>query len=175
MKFIHIYALSLPTVAAVMAAALLLWTGVRVAVNRGSKKAQRAWRIVNAVLLCFSILAILYYTLIRRSAGTTHAVPFIRTVADIRAQPELIREMVMNVFLFFPFGLTLPHALGSCTGRAALITVITALLLSCAIELTQYLFTFGSAELSDILCNTLGAGIGAAGYGRGKNNKSASY
>ena len=172
MKFIHIYALSLPTVAAIMGAALLLWALACVIAFRGGKKAQLAWRSVNAVLLCFSILAILYYTLIRRSAGTTHAVPFIRTIADIRAQPELIREMVMNVFLFFPLGLTMPYALGRRPLRPALITVVTALLLSCAIELTQYLFTFGSAELSDILCNTLGAGIGAVSYritgGRGK-------
>ena len=47
-------------------------------------------------------------TLLTRSSGI-HAViltPFAALVAA-RHQPELYRELLMNVFLFFPLGLTL--------------------------------------------------------------------
>ena len=98
---------------------------------------------------------------------------FVRTVEDIRRQPELIREMIMNAFLFFPFGLTMPYAL--CSNRITeksgkkyfpmFITIIAALLLSIGIELIQHLYNFGNAELSDIIMNTLGTTIGTVSYG----------
>lgn len=69
----------------------------------------------------------------------------------------------MNIFLFFPFGLTLSNALPQSWGRWQRIglTVITGLLLSAGIEYIQYRFALGVAETDDVICNTIGAFIGS--------------
>lgn len=67
---------------------------------------------VNVILFCVSAAIILHATLLSRTPGTYAAVltPF-AALAAARQQPELYREMLMNVFLFFPLGLTLSNAL----------------------------------------------------------------
>lgn len=128
------------------------------------------WRIFNIILSIVSIATIFKLTLLNRTTVGIHAMPFIRTIEHIRQQPELIREMVMNAFLFFPFGLTAPYALETlpCVkdkkSRPVLITVLAALILSGCIELIQYLYKFGNCELSDIIMNSLGAMIGSVSY-----------
>ena len=81
-----------------------------------------------------------------------------------RQQPELYREMLMNVFLFFPLGLTLSNALPRRWNyrRRIGVTVLAGCLLSAGIECAQYRFALGLAETDDVLCNTLGALLGAA-------------
>ena len=73
---------------------------------------RRRWRLTNALLLLAATLIILYATLLSRTPGTYAAVltPF-AALAAARQQPELYREMLMNIFLFFPLGLTLSNAL----------------------------------------------------------------
>ncbi len=69
----------------------------------------------------------------------------------------------MNVFLFFPLGLSLSNALPRRWhrwGRIAL-TTSAACLFSIAIEYTQYHYALGLAETDDVICNTLGAFIGS--------------
>ncbi|MBO9192443.1 MAG: VanZ family protein, partial [Escherichia coli] len=80
-----------------------------------------------------------------------------------RKQSEAYRELLMNIFLFFPFGLTLSNALPQNWGRWRRIglTVITGLLLSAGIEYIQYRFALGVAETDDVICNTIGAFIGS--------------
>jgi len=166
MNFYSIYSQSINTIIAVMIVLLVMWTIVAVCFQ----KHKKPWCVINAVLAVLSLAAILYITIIKREADSSHTMPFIRTIEHIRQQPELIREMVMNAFLFFPFGLTAPFALSSCLkndekGRkAVLITIASALLLSSSIELIQYLSNFGNCELSDIVMNTLGAAIGSVSY-----------
>lgn len=80
-----------------------------------------------------------------------------------RQQPELYRAMLMNVFLFFPLGLTLSNALPRKWhrwGRIALTTFVGCIL-SAGIEYTQYRYALGMAEVDDVICNTLGAFLGA--------------
>ena len=71
---------------------------------------------------------------------------------------ELLRSCWMNVALFFPAGLLC----GALTGkrRRLGLTATAALLLSLAIELVQYRFGLGLAEMDDVLHNTLGAALG---------------
>ena len=69
----------------------------------------------------------------------------------------------MNVFLFFPLGLTLSNALPQRLGRWVRIGITTlfACLLSIVIEYTQYYYALGMAETDDVICNALGAFIGS--------------
>lgn len=88
--------------------------------------------------------------------------PFATFTAALQ-QPELYREMLMNVFLFFPLGLTLSNALPRKWhrwGRIALTTFVGCAL-SAGIEYAQYRCALGLAETDDVICNTLGAFLGA--------------
>lgn len=69
--------------------------------------------------------------------------------------------MLMNVFLFVPFGLTAPNVLSRLKRLWPVIfTVVSAFILSVAIEFTQYYFHLGRCEMDDVIMNTLGAAIG---------------
>lgn len=155
----YIYTRPLGSILAVMAVALAAWGLLprRIAAGR--------WRRGNALLVPLTAAAILYTTLLARteSAAGWSLTPF-AALAAARQQPELYREMLMNVFLFFPLGLTLSNALPRRWGRWLRIGVTTLVgcLLSAGIEYAQYRFCLGMAETDDVLCNTLGALLGAA-------------
>lgn len=125
---------------------------------------RRRWRLTNALLLLAATLIILYATLLSRTPGIYTAVltPF-AALAAARQQPELYREMLMNVFLFFPLGLTLSNALPRTwhRWRRLALTTLTGCVLSAGIEYAQYRFALGMAETDDVICNTLGAFVGA--------------
>ena len=120
---------------------------------------------VNVILFCVSAAIILHAPLLSRTPGTYAAVltPF-AALAAARQQPELYREMLMNVFLFFPLGLTLSNALPRKWHRWLRIslTTLTGCILSAGIEYAQYRCALGLAETDDVICNTLGAFLGAA-------------
>lgn len=126
---------------------------------------RRRWRLTNALLLLAATLIILYATLLSRTPGTYAAVltPF-AALAAARQQPELYREMLMNIFLFFPLGLTLSNALPRRWHRwlRIALTTLTGCILSAGIEYAQYRFALGMAETDDVVCNTLGAFVGAS-------------
>lgn len=69
----------------------------------------------------------------------------------------------MNVFLFFPLGLTMSNALPRKWHRWLRIslTTLTGCILSAGIEYAQYRFALGMAETDDVICNTLGTFVGA--------------
>ena len=143
-----------------MAAALALW-GCRAAKIHMTLHWQRG----NLILSILMAIAILYTTILSRSEGNTGLVltPF-AALAAARQQPELYREMLMNVFLFFPLGLTMSNALPRKWHRwlRIALTTLTGCILSAGIEYAQYRFALGMAETDDVICNTLGAFVGAA-------------
>lgn len=163
MIFHSIYVQPINEIIAIMFIALIVWTIVGLCIQR-----QLLWRVINSALALVSAIGILYFTIVDRTSSGAHSMPFIRTIEHIHAQPELIREIIMNAFLFFPFGLTMPYALESLPRvknmRSVKITVLSTLVLSGCVELTQRVFNFGSAELSDIVMNTAGATIGSLSY-----------
>lgn len=154
----QLYAMPLPMVAVLMLAILLLWT----ALCQHFKGRIRTFS--NVVLACAATIIILHATLLSRTPGTYAAVltPF-AALAAARQQPELYREMLMNVFLFFPLGLTLSNALPRKWHRWLRIslTTLTGCILSAGIEYAQYRFALGMAETDDVICNTLGTFVGA--------------
>ena len=154
----HIYALPLQAVIFLMLALLIVWTMFSLHVN------QKKQTIINAVLYFIAAFIILYATILTRSAGVPEAVlaPFASLTAA-RQQPEIYREMLMNVFLFFPLGLTFSNALPRRWHRWGRITLTTLVgcALSAGIEHTQYRYALGMAEVDDVICNTLGAFLGS--------------
>lgn len=120
--------------------------------------------LLNTVLACVAAFVILYATILTRTPGVPAVIltPFASLIAA-RQQPELYREMLMNVFLFFPLGLTLSNALPQKWhrwGRIALTTLVGCAI-SAGIEYTQYRYALGMAEVDDVICNSLGAFIGS--------------
>ena len=155
----YIYSRSLIGVLVAMPLLLAVWGALSAHV------AARQWRPGNLALLLVSAAVILYATLFSRAEGSGGLIltPF-AALAAARVQPELYREMLMNVFLFFPLGLTLSNALPRRWNyrRRIGVTVLAGCLLSAGIECAQYRFALGLAETDDVLCNTLGALLGAA-------------
>ena len=154
----HIYALPLHMVIFLMLALLIVWAMLSLHKN------QKKRTIINAVLCSITVLIILYATILTRAPGDYEVIltPF-ATFTAARQQPELYREMLMNVFLFFPLGLTLSNALPRRWhrwGRIALTTLVGCIL-SAGIEYTQYRYALGMAEADDVICNTLGTFIGS--------------
>ena len=120
--------------------------------------------LLNIALACVAAFIILYATILTRTPGDYEVIltPF-ATFAAARQQPELYREMLMNVFLFFPLGLTLSNALPRKWHRWSKIalTTLVGCILSAGIEYVQYRYALGMAEVDDVICNTLGTFVGS--------------
>lgn len=125
---------------------------------------ERRRVLLNTALACAAAFIILYATILTRTHGDYKPIltPF-ATFAAARQQPELYREMLMNIFLFFPLGLTLSNALPQKWHRwgRIILTTLVGCALSAGIEYAQYRCALGLAETDDVICNTLGAFIGS--------------
>lgn len=125
---------------------------------------ERRRVLLNTALACAAAFIILYTTILTRTPGAPEAIltPFAALTAA-RVQPELYREMLMNIFLFFPLGLTLSNALPRKWHRwlRIILTTLVGCALSAGIEYAQYRCALGLAETDDVICNTLGAFLGA--------------
>ena len=154
----HIYALPLYTVIFLMLALLIVWAML------SPHKNWRKRTIINAVLCFITASIILYATILTRAPGDYELIltPF-ATFTAARRQPELYREMLMNVFLFFPLGLALSNALPRKWHRwvRIILTTLIGCILSAGIEYVQYRYALGMAEADDGICNTLRAFIGS--------------
>ena len=147
------------TVCILLLSLLLLWPMLCQRVGK------RRRVLLNTALACAAAFIILYATILTRTPGVSEAIltPFASLTAA-RIQPELYREMLMNVFLFFPLGLTLSNALPQKWHRwgRIILTTLVGCILSAGIEYAQYRYALGMAEVDDVICNTLGAFLGAA-------------
>ena len=153
----YIYSRSFISVITFMALALTAWGALPARVG------ARRWRWGNLALVLLITAAILYATLFSRAEGSTGLILTpLATFIAAQQQPELYREMLMNVFLFFPLGLTLSNALPRKWHRwgRIILTTLIGCILSAGIEYAQYCCALGMAEVDDVICNTLGAFIG---------------
>lgn len=125
---------------------------------------ERRRVLLNTALACAAAFIILYATILTRTPGDYELIltPFATFTAALQ-QPELYRAMLMNVFLFFPLGLTLSNSLPRKWHRwgRIILTTFVGCILSAGIEYTQYRYALGMAEVDDVICNTLGAFLGA--------------
>lgn len=146
------------TVCILLLSLLLLWPVLCQRVG------ERRRVLLNTALACAAAFIILYATILNRTPGNYELIltPF-AALSAARQQPELYREMLMNIFLFFPLGLTLSNALPQKWHRwgRIILTTFVGCILSAGIEYTQYRYALGMAEVDDVICNTLGAFLGA--------------
>lgn len=123
------------------------------------------WQRFHLALLLISLGLVFYATILSRSQGTRELIlrPF-QSFREAAEQPEMYRTMLMNVFLFFPFGLSLSGIQpGKWKPWQRLLTAAACgLLLSVLVEGAQYFFCLGRAEADDVLCNTFGTALGAS-------------
>lgn len=156
----YLYSRPLWLVALVIIGGIMLWTLLGYIMQARSSKCCRTWKVVNSALLILMLCVILSITLLRREVNTQSIVDLrpLHTFVAARQQPELYREMVMNVFLFVPFGLSLSQILPHKRTAIQRLFVILALgfIFSTAIEWAQYHFMLGTVETDDVICNTFG-------------------
>ena len=154
----RIYGMDLRILCLLLLAAPIVWA-------KGCLYLRRNVQIrLNLLLLAAAVLAVGQITVWSRTPGEYAAIlrPFAALQAA-RQEPELYREMLMNVALFCPVGMALSQVLPQkwpCWARV-LLTILVGGALSAAVEYTQYRFALGMAETDDVLCNALGALDGA--------------
>lgn len=171
--FFLIYAMPLHRAILLMAAALLLWT----VLNTGLKNYRKQLRYVNLALFLASLAAVFFLTTYRGPVTYAELIlePF-HFLEEAKAQPEIYRSMLMNVLLFFPFGLFLPYVLAGGSSdtpeekqkhyllrpvkHPVRWALLLALLCSVLVEVIQYSFSLGRAETDDVIMNFLGTALG---------------
>lgn len=121
--------------------------------------------MIGAILSIVCVAVILYATVISRGESSVgHDFTPFSSFQRAVEQPEMYRSMLMNVFLFEPLGLMLPFVIKGSTVKRILLTIVIGFALSVAIEASQYFFALGMAEADDVICNTVGAALGACAY-----------
>lgn len=174
---LSIYGKPLRTIAITIVLLVLVWRLLSwLCTRRG--RLYGVWKNANAVLALGAVVVILLATLAERSgSGGEKIYPLFYSFQQAKKYPEIYRQMLMNIFLFVPAGLTLPFALevgkngdrssgqiGRKRVKNAAISVVVLMLLSVAVEALQWRFGLGRAEVDDVLMNTLGALIGSLAY-----------
>ena len=75
----------------------------------------------------------------------------------------LIRDVLLNIALFFPFGFLLQMI--NKNNKINLLQIFIPFTTSISIEILQYIFSVGVTDITDVICNTcLGAILGAISY-----------
>lgn len=156
---LEIYRSPPASLAAFTAVVLFLWAIMSLIRPKG-------WRTFNLILIPFSVVGVMFATLIGREAGgefEAYLIPFEKWQWALE-QPEYYREMFMNGLLFVPFGTAAAYLLSEKREIAARIlpAVTAALIVSSAVEYLQYRLNVGYFDIDDILCNVLGAFLGSA-------------
>lgn len=120
---------------------------------------------VNISVLVIEMIGILYITLISRTPEVremclTPLYSFVRA----KKEKEIYRSILMNIFMFVPFGILVPYIVKKNCKYKLQVTLLSASLLSSVIETLQYVFYLGRVEIDDVICNTLGAFIGSLSF-----------
>lgn len=148
-----------------MGLGLAIWTALAILFDRIGR--EKLWRRCNGWIAAAYMVLLLYMTVAARSE-TAHGGVMLRPLYSFylarTENREYYRTMLMNVFLFFPLGLTLPFGL-SGGKHPVLCSLALGMLLSIGIETLQYIFSLGWAETDDVIMNTLGVLVGSAAYG----------
>ena len=162
-----LYGFSVQEVVLLMGVGYISWLVLGVVCEQKSLLWKRRWKLLNICFCIASIFVIFKMTLIGRTPGerVVELRPFY-TFATVSYNSGAYRTLLMNIFLFFPFGLTLPWGFAK-SGNIKQKLVIDGLIgmgLSIAIESIQYCFGIGRAEMDDAICNTLGCLFGSTSY-----------
>ena len=116
----------------------------------GKKKWFRIFCILPVLI---SVYGILYMTVLGRTPTSNHVLLFASNYSN-----EFYRELFMNALLYFPLGLSLSVLAGPWT-------ILAGFALSFYIEAWQYLLGTGTAQVTDLIMNTLGCLLGTLPLG----------
>ncbi|MBQ8539076.1 MAG: VanZ family protein [Ruminococcus sp.] len=154
------YEIPVAVVTLIILAAILLW-----GVVGGIFFDRSWWRVTNIFLLVLSVLLIVLITSVLRNNEKSgiYLIPF-SILEQARIYPDVYNQMVLNVLLFLPLGLSLPFCFSNRNKHPVLVTIIFAFGLSIIVEVLQYIFKCGYSELDDIMLNTVGAACGTIAY-----------
>ena len=162
--FYFIYHIPMEYIPWIIVTLVVLWA---VIMRAKPEKYDKPAKLINIVMFTISVLGIVYITLMRKGTQNReiYLVPLHNFIEAV-GETDFYRSMLMNLFLFVPFGVFATFSLPGKmkTGRKILITVVAAVVFSAIIEAMQYIFCLGRCETDDVLCNALGALIGSAAY-----------
>lgn len=141
----------------IVAVVLFTWRGIK------------AWRWLVGLLLLEYVVVLLYVTVIFRDAEKVAGYNFkpFWTYGEIAKgiRDDLLPQVIMNVAVFVPIGIMTGFVTQNRVLRNRWMIVIgLGIGLSVGIEIIQFLFSKGFAELDDIMHNTLGCIIGFVVY-----------
>ena len=136
-----------------------------------SKQSDTKDRIIHFGLIAIGILylaALLWIALFSREAGRSaralQCIPFSFAINFVRGEAtfgEVLKNVLGGFALYIPLGVLLPCLFPKLSMRKA---VLAGLLTSLCCELIQYAAAVGTADIDDLMLNTLGALAGAALY-----------
>ena len=110
------------------------------------------------IYLLYLIWAILF-----KFSFSYEAIPYKRQTINLKVfldpaiySPPVIREKILNILIFVPFGAYL-YILGC---RKIPVGILIMFLTSFLFETAQYVFILGTSDLADLLTNTAGGTVG---------------
>lgn len=109
---------------------------------------RRAFLIGCMALAAASIFGIALFTALGRTPSANH-----RYVFAVYNSHDFLRELSLNTLLYVPLGLSLAELIGWRV-------IPVGFALSLCIEVWQYTAGTGTAQGTDVLCNTLGCAVG---------------
>ena len=130
-------------------------------------KNLRSYKIITAILSVLYAAFLIYAVFFARrrhhlDIRYLNIIPFKNTINDFKDLIDIgifnyLLNILGNVFLFIP----LPFLLAILFKMTRFSSILlTGFLLSFAIELLQYIFEVGVADIDDLILNTLGTAIG---------------
>ena len=113
--------------------------------------------VLSVFLLLVYTTAIFYIVFMSREVGE-YSGANLRLFSSWGKTNTTHAYFVENIIMFVPMGILLPCSYGRF--RKVYKCVLTCLLISLVIEIIQYIFGIGIAEIDDVLNNTIGGFIG---------------
>lgn len=166
------YALPLGSVFIIIVFSILIWVGIE-QLGKENKRFGKWWKYINIILCIVSIFFIIRMTLVGRTVGRQkmELMPF-HTFTTMAYNNEAVRTLLTNMVLFLPFGLTIPYVLEGIkeNRRRWLYCLLLGCGISVGIEVLQYCLAIGLTETDDVICNTLGCGLGILADVIGRKN-----
>jgi len=128
------------------------------------KLTVKSYISILAIASFFAMFLICIATLYNRNIADYKVIitPFY-FITEAKTNPEAFRTMMMNVFLFVPFGIATSQLLNhyKTLFKSIIYTLCIALLISLLIETSQYAFSIGLVQTDDIICNSFGTCLGS--------------
>ena len=125
---------------------------------------KKCFNYIVAAFIVLYVIFIFYITLFSRlnteSAGDYSLIPFHSYYLAAHGMKGMIRESMLNILFFYPLGFLFGSLNIEKINSKRWLIIPIACALSFIIELLQYVFKLGYAEIDDVIHNTLGCALG---------------